>query len=126
MLSKKENGGCSLLFLMLLAFGFGHSTRQAEVNREREDIWRDRNQINTIRAAAEKGDAEAQFKLGRLYENFFVLRNSIENNAQIKFLLPVRLSARQASRYYARPYTARKRAGRKNVFYADSPQAAGY
>ena len=45
---------------------------------------------------------------------------------EIKFLLPVRLSARQASRYYARPYTARKRAGRKNVLYADSPQAAGY
>ena len=45
---------------------------------------------------------------------------------RIKFLLPVRLSARQASRYYARPYTARKRAGRKNVLYADSPQAAGY
>ena len=45
---------------------------------------------------------------------------------RIKFLLPVRLSARQASRYYARPYTARKRAGRKNDLYADSPQAAGY
>ena len=41
------------------------------------------------------------------------------------FLLPVRLSARQASRYYARPYTARNRAGRKNILYADSPQAAG-
>ena len=27
--------------------------------------------------------------------------------------------------YYARPNTARKRAGRKNVLYADSPQAAG-
>ena len=45
---------------------------------------------------------------------------------KIKFLLLVRLSARQASRYYARPYTARFRAGRKNVLYADSPQAAGY
>ena len=44
----------------------------------------------------------------------------------IKFLLPVRLSARQASRCYARPYTGRKLTGRKNIFYADSPQAAGY
>ena len=44
----------------------------------------------------------------------------------IKFLLPVRLSAQQAMRYYARPYMARFRAGRKNVLYADSPQAAGY
>ena len=45
---------------------------------------------------------------------------------EIKFLLPVRLSAQQATRYYARPYTARSRAGHKNILYADSPQAAVY
>ena len=50
----------------------------------------------------------------------------ISPSCRIKFLLPVRLSARQASRYHTRPYTARKRAGRKNVLNADSPQAAGY
>ncbi len=45
---------------------------------------------------------------------------------QIKFLLLVKLSPMQASGYYARPYTARCRAGRKNVAQADSPQATGY
>ena len=38
----------------------------------------------------------------------------LTSRGKIKFLLQSKLSARQATRYYARSYTARKRAGRKN------------
>lgn len=73
MSSKKENGGCSLLILMLLAFCFGHSMRQKEVNRERmnemHEVIKERNQRQqALRDAAEKGDANAQFELGQAYE----------------------------------------------------------
>ena len=41
-----------------------------------------------------------------LYTYFFRNQADSPNFLTIKFLLPVRLSARQASRYYARPFTA--------------------
>ena len=53
--------------------------------------------------------------------NIVLMRKAVEMKfwgcpkITINFLLPVRLSARQASRYYTRPYTARKRAGCKNA-----------
>ena len=67
-----------------------------------------------------------QMPFRRIMRNSKSISFDNKRSLKIKFLLPVRLSARQASRYYARPYTARKRAGRKNNLYTDSPQAAGY
>ena len=77
MSSPKEKNGCSCLFAILclpfIAFYLGQDIREKEVQREelaRElDVY---NQVvkkqQAIRAAAEKGDPNAQFQLGRMYE----------------------------------------------------------
>jgi len=48
------------------------------------------------------------------HKNKTIIISAILNRKDCReyFVLPVRLSARQASRYYARPYTARKRAAK--------------
>ena len=56
--------------------------------------------------------------------DYFVLHD-YRTKSKTNKVFSVRLSAQQDARYYARPYTARKRAGHKNVLYADTPQATG-
>ena len=51
--------------------------------------------------------------------------NRSEHCLKISLLIAVRLSARQASRYYARPYTARKRAGHEKLCMDSSHAAEG-